>query len=73
MKKKPEPEEDDLRPEYDFNALRIVARGPGRKKPEEVTVSLAPDVAAVFPDADSVNQALRFLMRMTEKEMSRQS
>lgn len=71
--KKPDPQEDDLRPEYDFHALRIIARGPGRKGLSEVTVSLAPDVAEVFPDADSVNEALRFLMRITEKEMSRQS
>jgi len=72
MNKKPDLE-DGLRPEYDFHALRIVARGPGRKKPGEITISLAPDVAAVFPDAGSVNEALRFLMRMTEKEMSRRS
>lgn len=63
--------EDDLRPEYDFHALRLVARGPGRKKPKEVTVSLAPDVAGVFPDSESVNEALRFLMRITEREISR--
>lgn len=72
MKKKTDPElEDDLRPEYDFHSLRVVARGPGRRKPEEVTVSLAPDVAQVFPDSQAVNEALRFLMRITEKEMSR--
>ena len=63
--------EDDLRPEYDFHALRLVARGPGRKKLKEVTVSLAPDVAGVFPDSESVNEALRFLMRITEREISR--
>jgi len=72
MKKKPDLE-DDLLPEYDFHALRIVERGPGRKKSKEISVSLAPDVAEVFPDADSVNEALRFLMRITEKEMSRRS
>jgi hypothetical protein len=72
MKKKTDPElEDDLRPEYDFHSLRVVARGPGRRRPEEVTVSLAPDVAQVFPDSNAVNEALRFLMRITEKEMSR--
>jgi hypothetical protein len=27
--------EDDLRPEYDFNAFRVVSRGQGRKKPTE--------------------------------------
>jgi hypothetical protein len=63
--------EDDLRPEYDFHSLRVVARGPGRRKPEELTVSLAPDVAQVFPNSEAVNEALRFLMRITEKEMSR--
>lgn len=65
--------EDDLRPEYDFRKLRVVARGPGRKRPEETTVSLAPDVAEVFPDSDAVNEALRFLMRMTRIEMARRS
>lgn len=72
MKKAKESLEDDLRPEYDFHSLRVVARGPGRKRPSEITVSLAPDVAQAFPDSDSVNEALRFLMRITEKEMSRQ-
>jgi hypothetical protein len=74
MKKSKADLEDDLRPEYDFHALRVVARGPGRQKAADaVTISLAPDVAAVFPDAESVNEALRFLMRITEKEMARQS
>ena len=57
---------DDLRPEYDFRALRVVARGPGRKAPEEITVRLAPDVAETFPDSNSVNEALRFLIRITK-------
>lgn len=61
--------EDDLRPEYDFRALRVVARGPGRKEPEQISIRLEPDVAAFFPDSDSVNQALRFLLRVTRKEM----
>jgi hypothetical protein len=73
MKKSKADLEDDLRPEYDFHALRVVARGPGRLKPNSVTIFLAPDVAAVFPDSESVNEALRFLMRITEKEMARQS
>jgi hypothetical protein len=61
--------EDDLRPEYDFRALRVVARGSGRKKPVEISVRLAPDVAEFFPDSDAVNQALRFLLRVTRKEI----
>ncbi|HEX3529924.1 MAG TPA: hypothetical protein VH988_22920 [Thermoanaerobaculia bacterium] len=74
MKKKAKPEiEDDLQPEYDFQALRVVARGPGRKKPTEVTVQLAPDVAEAFPDSEAVNEALRFLVRITRKELAHQS
>jgi hypothetical protein len=57
--------EDDLRPEYDFRNLRVVARGPGRRAPEGVTVQLAPDVADAFPDSDTVNDALRLLIQAT--------
>jgi len=62
--------DDELRPEYDFRALRVVARGPGRKPPHEITVRLAPDVAETFPDADSVNEALRFLIRIAKSQMN---
>ena len=57
--------EDDLRPEYDFLKLRVVARGPRRKAPAP-TVQLAEDVAGAFPDSQAVNEALRFLIRITE-------
>jgi hypothetical protein len=70
MRKKSEPDlEDDLRPEYDLRTLRVVARGPGRKGPAEVNVLLDADVAEFFPDADAVNQALRFLLRVTRKHV----
>ncbi len=59
--------EDNLRPEYDFRKLRVVARGPGRKSPSVPTIQLEPDVAEMFPDSQSVNEALRFLMRATRK------
>jgi hypothetical protein len=67
MPKKSNPRVDDLRPEYDFRALRVVARGPGRKPPKEISVSLAPDVAGTFPDSNSVNEALRFLIRIAKE------
>ena len=68
MKKKSNQElDDELRPEYD--SLRVVARGPGRKKPPETTIRLAPDVAKKFPDSESVNEALRFLIRVTEDRL----
>lgn len=57
--------EDDLRPEYDLHSLRIRKLGPGRKSFGKLTVCLEPDVAKIFPDSDSVNEALRFLIRVT--------
>jgi len=65
--------DDDLRPEYDFRALRVVARGPGRRPPEEVSVRLAPDVAEAFPDSDAVNEALRLLIRIAKGQMSNEA
>lgn len=59
-------DEDDLRDEYDFNSLQVVARGPGRKQPNRLTVELASDVAEMFPDSAAVNEALRFLIRITK-------
>ena len=58
--------DDELRAEYDFRALRVVARGPGRKAPQEITVRLAPDVAETFPDSNAVNEALRLLIRIAK-------
>jgi hypothetical protein len=57
---------DELRPEYDLKGLRIRRLGPGRKSFGGSVVRLEPDVAQVFPDADSVNEALRFLIRVTK-------
>lgn len=64
MKKTSDQEpEDDLLPEYDFRKLRVVVRGPGRRVPAGMTVRLEPDVAEAFPDAESVNEALRLLIQ----------
>jgi ribosomal 50S subunit-associated protein YjgA (DUF615 family) len=64
--KKIETEVDELRPEYDLKSLRVRRLGPSRKSFGDV-VRLAPDVAEAFPDADSVNEALRFLIRVTKE------
>jgi len=66
MRKKSSKSIDELRPEYDFRAMRVVARGPARKSPKETTVLLEPDVAETFPDSPAVNEALRFLIRVTK-------
>ena len=61
--------EDDLRPEYDFNQLTVVARGQGRKR-SPLTVQLDPDVAKLFPDSGAVNEGLRLLMRLIKQSPS---
>ena len=58
--------EDELRDEYDFTKLQVLARGPGRKQTNILTVALEPDVAEMFPDSAAVNEALRFLIRITK-------
>lgn len=57
--------DDDLRPEYDLKNLRIRKVGPERKRFDGQLIQLAPDVAEMFPDSDAVNEALRFLIRVT--------
>ncbi len=67
MKKGETEMEDELRPEYDLKSLRVRRLGPGRKSFGGSVVRLEPDVAEVFPDAESVNEALRFLIRVTKE------
>jgi hypothetical protein len=67
MKKAETEMDDELRPEYDLASLRVRRLGPGRKSFGGSVVRLEPDVAEVFPDADSVNEALRFLIRITKE------
>ena len=60
--------EDELRPEYDLKSLRVRKVGPERKSFGGPSVRLEPDVAEVFPDSDSVNEALRFLIKITREK-----
>ncbi len=57
--------DDDLRPEYDLTKLGKPIRGKYVKRLGERKrlVVLEPDVARKFPDAQSVNDALRLLMK----------
>ena len=68
MKKDNTTIQDDLLPEYDLKTLQVRKVGPERKsfggKP---IIQLEPDVAEIFPDAASVNEALRFLIRVTKE------
>ncbi len=63
--------DDELRPEYDFSKLKVVARGPGRRIPPATTVTLAPDVAKMFPTSEAVNEALRLLARAAKESEAR--
>ena len=62
--------EDELRSEYDLKSLRVRKLGSKRKSFGEAVVRLEPDVAQMFPSADSVNEALRFLVRVTRENQS---
>ena len=61
--------EDELRPEYDLSTLRVRKLGPGRKSFGDV-IKLESDVAAAFPNADAVNEALRFLIRVAKENQA---
>jgi len=60
--------QDELRPEYDFDFSKAV-RGKYYKKYIESSniVVLDPDIAAVFKNAEAVNQALREMLRFAEQ------
>ena len=61
--------EDTLQPEYDFTQLRVSNMGEGRKSFGKQVIQLELDVAEMFPTADAVNEALRFLIRVTQEKV----
>jgi len=65
MKKVESEEEDDLEPEYDFSQMQGGVRGKYVERYRQGTnlVLLDPDVAAAFPNAKAVNDALRLLLQ----------
>lgn len=67
-----EMEADALRPEYDFSQLKGKVRGKYVERYREGTnlVLLEPDVAAAFPDAKTVNEALRLLIKVAQSQVS---
>jgi hypothetical protein len=73
MKKVNRKKKDELRPEYDLKRLQVRRLGPGRKSFGGSVVRLEPDVMEVFPSAESVNEALRFLIRITKDKQAASS
>ena len=59
---------DELRPEYDESLLKNGVRGKYANQYAAGTniIRLAPDVAVKFPDNESVNEALRWVIRLAK-------
>jgi hypothetical protein len=72
MKKPSRRMADDMRPEYDLASLGTGVRGKyaGRLKGTTL-VALQPELAAAFPTAEAVNEALRAVLRA--RTLSRRS
>ncbi len=62
--------DQDMLDEYDFSKG---IRGKYAKRYAEGTdiVVLSPDVAQVFPDSESVNEALRVLVKIARRQVKR--
>ena len=66
--KKRDRRNDDLRPEYDFAAMKGGVRGKYYQRIREEGTNLVlldPEVAAAFPSEASVNEALRGVLNTT--------
>jgi hypothetical protein len=61
---------DDILPEYDFSAGRRNKYAESYRQATNI-VQLDPDVAELFPDSASVNEALRALGRIAQRRKSR--
>ncbi|HEY9703931.1 MAG TPA: hypothetical protein V6C58_15890 [Allocoleopsis sp.] len=62
--------EDELRPEYDFSNMKGGIRGKyvDRYRTGTNVVLLDPDVAQAFPTSDAVNEALRMLIQIAQRQ-----
>jgi hypothetical protein len=73
MKKEVENEmEDELRPEYDFAQMKGGVRGKYVERYRSGTnlVLLDSDVAQAFPNDAAVNEALRLLIQIAQRQQS---
>ncbi len=63
--------QDELRPEYDLSKLKGGVRGKYAQRFRTGTnlVHLEPDVAKVFVDDESVNEALRTLIKVANAQV----
>jgi hypothetical protein len=70
MKKEFDGLEDELRPEYDFSKMVGGVRGKYVERYRAGTnlVLLDPDIAKAFPTDASVNEALRLLLQIAQRQ-----
>jgi hypothetical protein len=70
MKKEVDELEDELLPEYDFAAMQGGVRGKyvQRYRSGKNLVLLDPDIAKAFPTDASVNEALRLLLQIADRQ-----
>lgn len=70
MKKEVDELEDELRPEYDFANMQGGVRGKYVQRYRTGTnlVRLDPDIAKAFPTDASVNEALRLLLQIADRQ-----
>jgi hypothetical protein len=76
MKNEPKNEmDDDLRPEYAPEVFKNAVRGKYAARYAGGTnlALLAPDVAEAFPDDESVNEALRLLLKIAKGSVAKRS
>ena len=61
---------EEILPEYDFSKMQGGVRGKyvERYKTGTNVVLLDPDVAQAFPTSDSVNEALRLLIQISQRQ-----
>jgi hypothetical protein len=65
-----ETDNDEIPPLHDFSNAR---RNPyaGRVPKDSILISIDPDVAKIFPDSESVNDALRALSTIIKRRTKR--
>jgi hypothetical protein len=75
MKKNVDELEDELRPEYNFSAMGNGVRGKyvDRYRVGTNLVLLDPEIAKAFPTDASVNEALRLLLQIAQRQQPKSS
>jgi hypothetical protein len=75
MKKEVDELEDELRSEYDFSKMAGGVRGKYVERYRAGTnlVLLDPDIAKAFPTDASVNEALRLLLQVAQRQQPNNS